>query len=82
MMPTQYRTSTPRQRCYTIPLSANPDCEGPMGSLNMSLYDSIELVMDYSNGNVLQDTGTLWVYAETWNVMSIRSGQLSRVFVH
>ena len=82
MMPTQYRTSTPRQRTYNIPFSANPDCDGPMGSINMSLYDSIELVMEYSNGNVLQDTGTLWVYAETWNVQSIRSGQLSRVFVH
>lgn len=82
LMPTQYRTSTPRQRVYLCPFSANPDCDGPMGFINMSLYSSVELVLEFSNGNVLADTGTLWVYSEAWNVYSIRSGVLNKVFVN
>ena len=53
-----------------------------MGSLNLSLYDNVELVLNFSNGNCLTDTGTLWVYAETHNVYQLRQGQLGRVFVH
>ena len=82
LMPTQFRTSTPRQRCYTMPFNANPDCDNPYGSLNLSLYDSVELVLNFSNGNVLGDTGTLWVYGDTYNVFQIRQGMLGRVFVH
>jgi hypothetical protein len=82
LMPTQYRTSTPRQRCYTIPFSLQPDCESPSGSINLSLYDSVELVLDFSNGGKVQDSGTLYVFADVWNVWTIRNGQLGVVFVH
>ena len=82
LLPTQFRVSTPKQRVYLLPLSANPDCSEPMGSLNLSLYDNVELVLNFSNGNCLTDTGTLWVYGETHNVYQLRQGQLGRVFVH
>lgn len=82
LLPTQYLTSTPRQRVYMINFCINPDSPNPTGSLNSSLYSDISLTFDYSNGGKLSASGNLQVYAESHQVWSMRSGNFGQLFAH
>lgn len=82
LLPTQYLTSTPRQRVYMIPFCVCPDSPNPTGSLNTSLYSDVSLTFSYSNGNVLATSGNLQVYAESANVWALRSGNLGKLFAN
>lgn len=82
LLPTQYGTSTPRQRVYMIPFCINPDSPNPTGSLNTSLYNDISLTFDYSNGGKLTSTGNLQVYADSHQVWALRSGNFGKLFAN
>jgi len=79
-LPTQYLTSTPRQRVYMMPFCVNPDSPNPTGSLNTSLYSDVSLVFNYSNGGILSASGNLQVYADSHQVWAMRSGNFGKLF--
>ena len=82
LLPTQYLTSTPRQRVYMINFCVNPDSPNPTGSLNTSLYSDVSLRFDYSNGGALSASGNLQVYADSHMVWAMRSGNFGRLFAN
>ena len=81
-LPTQYLTSTPRQRVYVIPFCVNPDSPNPTGSINASLYSDISLSFTYSNGGTLTASGNLQIYADSHQVWAMRSGNFGRIFAN
>lgn len=82
LLPTQYLTSTPRQRVYVINFCVSPDSPNPTGSLNTSLYSDVSLTFDYSNGGKLSTSGNLQVYADSWQVWAMRSGNFGALFAN
>ena len=80
LMPSVTHKSIPKQRISCIPFAITGlDLASPVGDIDMSAYDSIDLMLTFPGG-ALKDTGTPYVFARGENVCTIQSGMSAPVF--
>jgi hypothetical protein len=72
VQPYQHHTRVPSKKIYTYSFALNPEDAQPSGSINYSRIDSSQLQL-FFNSNITQ--GRIRVYATSYNVLRIASGQ-------
>lgn len=68
----------PTKNIYIIPFSLKPEHNQPTGSINMSMYNDITLSLRFKKNNPIC---YLYVYAVSYNVVTIENGTLCMEFV-
>ncbi len=77
VQPYQHHTRVPSKKIYTYCFALNPEDAQPSGSINYSRIDTSQLHL-YFNSHVTQ--GRVRVYATSYNVLRIASGQAGLAF--
>jgi hypothetical protein len=77
MFPDAVHSTIPLKYIYTIPFSLRPEDNQPTGSLNMSRFNDATLSLKMINNN---PSCYLYVYALSYNVVTIENGFLSLEF--
>lgn len=80
LMPGVTHGSIPKQRISCIPFALTGlDGTPPVGDIDLSAYDAVELVLTFEGGSA-RDDGTLVVFARSENVITILNGMSGLVF--
>lgn len=77
MFPDSVHSTIPLKHIYTIPFSLRPEDNQPTGSLNMSRFNDATLSLKMTNNN---PPCYLYVYALSYNIVTVENGFLSLEF--
>ena len=76
--PQKYHTYSGNRNIYCIPFAETPEVNQPTGSINLSMYSNIELVIDYTP-NVPESQ--MLVFGITNNILRIKNGMAQLEFL-
>lgn len=78
VFPQQVHSVIPLRYIYCMPFCINPEKNQPSGSLNMSRFNDVVLSMKLAPNN---EQCSLFVYAVSYNVVTIENGTLTMEFI-
>lgn len=68
----RYHTNTTNKNIYTMSFCNDPEKQYPTGSLNLSLVDQAELILELHSN--IQSLPGLFVFARNFNIINIKQG--------
>ena len=80
VQPRMFHTCQPREFVYSYSFALAPEKHSPSGAINMSRIENVELKLDFSRTTGLAVNYDLLVYAQNFNMVSIKSGIASLAF--